>query len=1190
MEEKIFTDRPLDVNAESENEKIKYTEENTDAAPESDSGLIGRADDNRLTANNLSGKTCVSAANEIATTINNPETTANTANTSAEETAAASANETKAGANRRKFRPGYGDLRLAFPSVSDDEYYVLPDNYSNRYNLTRGDFPPLSLTDALTASLQKRGKVDIEYISSLSLLSLKDVIIGLGNKIFRDPALANGAFYQGYVTADEYLSGNLMKKYHEAVEANKEAATSGRYYANIRALCAVMPYKPAFEEIFVTLGSPWLPPAYVADFVQYLYRLSVMRNKRICDVYYQREMNDWSVILNFDAKSTVLASKTFGTERMDMFKIIEKTLNHEQIRITDPEEGEKKGRRFNKEQTMLAEEKRARVIEAFNRWIRDLPAEKKDELVDVFYERFGCFRMREYDGGTLELKDIANGVKLYDYQCSAVARILQSKSTLLAHDVGAGKTYAMVVAAHELYKNGITRKNMIVVPNSIVEQWREDYMLLYPEAKVLTLQPLDFAPARRESTLIDIRDGDYESVILPYSSFELIPASYKFEAEELKERADRLEHATFENARKRNKIKNRLNTLLTKEREKVLARYAEADKKVFESEGTLTFDDLGITSLFIDEAHNYKNLPLDSSLGSVKGLNLDGSEKCLDVYRKAHSVYRRGGKIIFATGTPVTNSVADVYVMQKFLTLDQLEYCDLEYFDNWAGMFGEITRTYEIDVDTDNYRLTTRFNRFNNLTELSHMINGFTDFHVAGKDGLPEVGSIQTIVVKKTALQKALLKDMSSRVEKIRAGQVDRKTDNLLKVTTDGRKLALDARLIDENCEGDPGNKIAACADKVFEIYKKHDGKSQLVFCDIGTPKSEFNVYDCLKSMLVERGVPAEQIGFVHDATSDGKRAKLFDAVNKGVVRILIGSTFKLGTGVNVQEKLVAIHHLDVPWRPSDMVQRDGRLVRRGNTNERVYIYRYVTDGSFDAYSWQLLENKQRFITELLTGTANGADERQLDDAVLGYAEVKALAIGNPLIKNRVEVCNEIARLKTLEREERLKRDSLEKMSLMLPSQINDEKEHLSNVKSDSAKFESNSEIADKQLIAQLISKTIAENALNSQEIYIADVNGFKLYLPANFNKVRPYLVLEGTIRYTVDIVTFASGAVTKIENYLHGLKNTAGSISDRIDELEMQLKQAKAELERKDDYIGQIAELEAKLAEIDKELGLNEK
>lgn len=1093
---------------------------------------------------------------------------------------------------KRKFKPGYGDLRLEYPSVSDEAYYVLPDNYSNKFNLTRDDSPPLELDDALVVSLQKRGRPDIEYISSLCLLSLKDVIIGLGNKVFRDPAIASGGpFYQGYVTADEYLSGNLMKKYTEAVEANKAAATSGRYYANIRALCAVMPPKPAFDEIFVTLGSPWLPPSFVADFVQHLYRLSVMRNKRICDVYYQREMNDWSVILNFDAKSTVLASKTFGTERMDMFRIIEKTLNHEQIRITDPEEGGKKGRKFNKEQTMLAEEKRARVIEAFNRWIRDLQTEKKDELVDVFYKRFGCFRMREYDGEKLAFDDLSDNVRLYDYQRSAVARILQSRATLLAHDVGAGKTYAMVAAAHELHKNGIiSGKNMIVVPNSIVEQWRTDYALLYPSAKVLAVTPADFTPSKREQTLIEIRDGDYESVIMPYSSFELIPASFKFEAEELKERADRLEHATFENARKRNKIKNRLNTLLTKEREKVLARYAEADKKVFESEGTITFDDLGIGALFIDEAHNYKNLPLDSSLGSIKGLNVDGSDKCLDVYRKSHVVYKTGGKLIFATGTPVTNSVADVFVMQKYLTLDQLEYCDLDYFDNWAGMFGEITRTYEIDVDTENYRLTTRFNRFNNLSELSHMINGFTDFHVAGKDGLPEVGSIQTIVVKKTALQKALLKDISSRVERIRSGQVDRKTDNLLKVTTDGRKLALDARLIDENCEGEPGNKIAACADKVFEIYKKHAGKSQLVFCDIGTPKSEFNVYDCLKGMLVERGIAAEQIGFVHDATSDGKRAKLFDAVNKGTVLVLIGSTFKLGTGVNVQERLVAIHHLDVPWRPSDMVQRDGRLVRRGNTNERVYIYRYVTDGSFDSYSWQLLENKQRFITELLTGTANGADERQLDDAVLSYAEVKALAIGNPLIKNRVEVCNEIARLKTLEREERLKRDLLEKMALMLPSRISDEKERLSHVRADAKNFENNRENADKQLIGQLISKTIAENALNAHEIFIAEISGFKLYLPANFNKVRPYLVLEGEIRYTVDIVTFAGGAVIKIENYLAGLKDMAKSISERIDELEMQLKQARSELNRKDDYVTRIAALESKLAELDKELGLTEK
>lgn len=1084
----------------------------------------------------------------------------------------------------RRFKPSKSDLRLEHAPISDEEFFSLPESYSNKYNLTRGDFPPVDLQEAFNLSLQNKGKVDIEYISSLSLLSLKDVILQLGNQIYRDPDCANEYFYNGYVTADEYLSGNLMRKYRRAVEANK---TSGRYTENIQALCAVMPPKPEFSDIFVTLGSPWLPPDYVADYVQYLYRLSLIRNKRICDVYYQKEMHDWSVILNVDVRSTVIASKTYGTERMDIFKIIEKTLNHEQIRITDPEENGKKGRKFNKEQTMFAEEKRTRVIESFNRWLKDLPTEKKEELVDVFYEKFYCYRSRSYSGDMLQLNDIANGVQLYDYQKKAVARILQNPSTLLAHDVGAGKTYAMVVSVHEMYKSGLSKKNMIVVPNSILSQWGEDYLLLYPNAKILVIEPSDFTPSKREYVLNQIKNGDYEAVIIAYSSFELIPAGYKNEAAELKANADEIEFACLENIRKRVKVKNRLNTLLTKEREKVLERYNEAQKKVLAKGDKLDFDDLGITALFIDEAHNYKNLPLSSSIGTIKGLNVEGSEKCADVFRKTNSVKLSGGKVVFATGTPVTNSVADIYVMQKYLTREELLYTDLDYFDNWAGMFGEITRTYEVDVDTDNYRLATRFNRFNNLRELSHMINGFTDFQAAGRDGLPEIGSISTIVVKKTNAQKNLLKELSSRVEKIRAGEVDRKTDNLLKVTTDGRKLALDARLVDEECGEEPGKKIRACAEKTYELYKKFNGKTQLIFCDIGTPKCEFNVYDCLKQELMDLGIAEKQIGFVHDATSDGKRAKMFESVNKGVIRVLIGSTFKLGTGVNVQEKLIAIHHLDVPWRPSDMVQRDGRLVRRGNTNEVVYIYRYVTDGSFDAYSWQLLENKQRFITELLTGTASGADERRLDDAVLSYAEVKALAIGNPLIKNRVETCNEIARLKALERAERLKRDALEKMTQMLPSEIETERKRLSLVKADILDVEKNHGIADKQLIAQLISKTIAQNALNSQDIFIADINTFKLYLPANFNKIRPYLVVSGNTRYTVDIATFSIGAVTKLENFMAGLKDYAKDISEKIDELNMQLNQARQELCVNDDYVVKIAELENALSEIDKQLGL---
>lgn len=1092
-------------------------------------------------------------------------------------------------------------------SVCNDSFYVLPENYVNKYNLTRGDFAPLDAKAALARSLKEKGCVDVEYMASLTMLSMKDVILQCDGEIYRDPQKAGKYFYTGWVTADEYLSGNIAEKYRACRAAAEQAEENGEgsfriYQKNMRLLKAVMPPKPAFGDISVSLGSPFLPSEYVAEFVQHLYRLSLLRNNRVCDVFYQACVHDWSVILNVDVKNSVVAARTFGTERMDMFKILEKTLNHEQIRITDADDG--RSRKINREQTMFAEEKREKLIESFKRWLEELPEDKKSEITDVFYERFCCFLPRRFNAPALDLSDLNEQIELFDYQKRAAWRIMQSKSTLLAHDVGAGKTFAMVVAAHEMYKSGMSAKNLIVVPNSIVSQWENDYKLLYPSAKILTVSPQTFTPAQRGNVLNAIKDGEFEAVIMPYSSFEMIPPGYGAVIGDLKRKIECVEAAMVENARRRSKVKNRLNSLLQKAREKYCVRYNDALKAENALGRAVRFSDLGVTALFIDEAHNYKNLPLESSLGNIKGVNADGSDKCADVYLKTRTVINGGGKLIFATGTPVTNSVADVFVMQKYLTEDRLAQCDVDYFDNWAGTFGSISRSYEIDVDTENYRLTTRFCSFNNLGALSQMLGDFTDFHVVGADGLPEIGEIKTVVVLKTPLQARLLKQLSERVELIRAGRVDRKKDNLLKVTTDGRKLALDVRLLSDwreraealcDCPSAEeaekpkkfGDKISVCAQNVYDFYLKYPGKTQLVFCDIGTPKSDFNVYDCLKDELVSLGMSAAEIGFVHDATGDVKRAKLFESVNCGEVKVLIGSTFKLGTGVNVQEKLIAVHHLDVPWRPSDMVQRDGRLIRRGNTNEKVYIFRYVTDGSFDAYSWQLLENKQRFITELLTGAAFGADERKLDDAVLSYAEVKALAVGNPLIKNRVEVQNELSRLKAIEREDLKRREELKIMLKTLPQQIADERQRFLDVKNDEAAYHNSTEIPDKQLIARLISKTITENALNAQEIFIAKIKNFKLILPANFNKVRPYLVLEGKTRYTVEIATFSTGAVTRIENFIASLDKIAQGVYENVARLEMQQKQAAAEIEKVNVYRDKIKELTAKLFEIDAELGL---
>ena len=1015
---------------------------------------------------------------------------------------------------------------------------------------------------------------------------MKDVILELGSKIYRLPEFEGDWFFKGWVSEEEYLSGNLMQKYNalKAISGVKKS----QYARNLRALENILPPKPKFEEIYISLGSPWIPATHIADFVQHLYRVSLVRNKRICEVVYQPIIAEWTIILNVDVRSTVLASKTYGTERMDMFKILEKALNHEQIRITDAEDdGDKKGRRFNREQTMLAEEKRVKLNEAFVRYLNELPEEDKQELVDIYYEKYCGFKTRSFSGKNYTFKGNVEAVNLYDYQKTAVVRIMNSRATLLAHDVGAGKTYAMIAAAHEMFLRRKSFKNMIVVPNSILAQWAEDYKLLYPKANLLVVTPADFTPQTKQATLLKMQAEGVECILIAYSTFEMIESGYEQAILDCEERIADINKALEENMLKKVKVRNKLNTLLQKEKDRVNARLSDYRKKRVALEKTITFEKLNISGLFIDEAHNYKNLPLESALGNVKGINVEGSQKCADVYLKTRSVIAKdGGRLVFATGTPITNSVADVFVMQKYLANENLIASGLAHFDSWAGAFGEITRSYEIDVDTDGYRMTTRFNKFNNLTQLSQMINMFTDFQVAGRDGLPEVAKVQTVVVQKTELQRKLLGEISERVEKIRAGLIDRRSDNLLKVTTDGRKLALDARLVTEEV-GESGNKIHECAYNVASIYYKHSGKTQLVFCDIGTPKQGYNVYDDLKNRLIAFGIGEQEVGFVHDATSDQKRAKLFESVNNGAIRILIGSTFKLGTGVNVQEKLIAIHHLDVPWRPSDMVQREGRLVRKGNTNEKVFIYRYVTDGSFDAYSWQLLENKQRFITELLTGAAKGADERKLDDAVLSYAEVKALAIGNPLVKQRVETVNEIARAKALLNEERKRIAEVEYLKQTLPVKIGELKERLKGIRQDIKGFASMGEIADKNAIGELINKTITANLLGGAEVFIVEIGSFKVYLPASFNRLHPYLVVEGRARYTIDINTFGVGAVIKIEHYLADLGEKAKELNQNLTALEMQLKQAESMVDESYKFTEQLSVLYEKLKEIDKDLGI---
>ena len=701
---------------------------------------------------------------------------------------------------------------------------------------------------------------------------------------------------------------------------------------------------------------------------------------------------------------------------MPALYILERTLNMKTVAVTDEvichtnASGVK--RVINKSETVLALEKQQKMIKAFQRWVwKD--QKRKERLEIIFENNFSCVRRRIFDGSFLDFPTMSPSVNLYPHQKNAVARILFSPNTLLAHDVGSGKTYIMIAAGMELKRMGLSRKNLYVVPNNIVGQWEKLFSVMYPDSKLLCVEPKNFTPTKRESVLEQIRDEDFDGIIMAYSCFEQIPLSKDFYTEQLQETLDKISELASNT--------NKATSKLERKKEAVRKALSSLELAMDNMYDTVYFDELGITRLFVDEAHNYKNVPIETKVDKVLGISSKGSKKCRDMMDKVRLVQKQnnGGGVVMATGTPITNSITDAFVMQKYLQSGELGMLDLQSFDSWVGMFAERVTEFEIDVDTSSYRLATRFAKFHNLPELTALLSSIADFHqVDSSIGIPNFDGYKDALISKTSEFAAYLDDISARAELVRKGIVSRSDDNMLKITTDGRKAALDMRLVEPNTSFTYQSKVARCAENVFDIYceTQSDKSTQLIFCDSSTPKSGFNVYDEVKRLLIGMGVPSEEIAFIHDAGTESKREKLFSRLRSGNVRILIGSTFKLGLGVNIQNKLIALHHLDVPWRPADMTQREGRILRQGNENKKVYIYRYITEGSFDAYSWQLLETKQRFISGLLSGSLTERSGSDIESTVLDYAQVKALAVGNPLIKERVETANELTRYLALQR------------------------------------------------------------------------------------------------------------------------------------------------------------------------------
>ena len=1105
----------------------------------------------------------------------------------------------------------------------------LPIDYVNAYqDDDRASAHCASMSDGLMMSLDMLGLVDIEFIASVTGEDMKTVIESLRGSIYQNPLHWNEVFYKGWETADEYLSGNLMHKYQVAKDANEKY--NGYFQNNLTAIEGILQPDISTEDIYVTLGSPWIPTDIIDDFIAYMAFGEDLTSKEALEYYAMSAQEEYSVRhdeytgyweipnktrfrrAHFHGLFEEVNYKTFGTERMDMLYVLENTLNMKTLTVFDPKDPTDpkcKIRVMNQDETIKLLEKQKYMIEVFQKWVW-ADEKRKKRLQAAYCRKYGNIKKRIYNGSFLELPGLSDDVQLYDYQKNAVARILFSPNTLLAHDVGSGKTYTMIAAGMELRRLGKSKKNLYVVPNNILGQWENIFKKMYPNANILLVSHRNFAPNKRSETLNKIKNEDFDAIIMTYSCFDMLSLSDRYYIKLYKERLKMLEKAT-KNFYSKGKIEDK--------RRHIQETLNKLQKTYKQTPKIMPFDELGINTLFLDEAHNYKNIDLESKIARVRGFGSSGSTRSNGMMDKVHCVQRmnNGGRVVFATGTPVTNSLSDIFAIQKYLQEGELEFQHIHSFDAWAGMYAEKTSSFEIDVDTNSYHMVTRFSRFCNIPELTATLSSIADFHKIDKSvGIPELEGYTDSLRSGSDDFKDYLREISNRADDIRKKRVTIKEDNMLKVTSDGRKAALDMRLIDTAFGLDPDSKVVRCAENVFDVYQNtRDAKgTQLVFCDISTPKDGFNLYDELKNLLIAMGMPKNEIAFIHDAETDIQRKDLFKSMSNGEIAVLIGSTAKMGHGMNVQKHLVAIHHFDVPWRPSDMVQREGRILRQGNENDKVQIFRYITKASFDAYSWQLLETKQRFISQIMSGEATMREGTDIDDTVLNYAEVKALAVGNPKIKRRVEVCNELDKYRILQRDYLEDRSNKERALAVLPGKISAQKDKIARCEDDIVYYQKNKVDYDsipyeeQKAIREAIFNAVRDNQNNPNPVEVLTYQGFKVVVPAYMmprktaarqearsygedvttsQKPIPYVHLVNNCTYYIEIEA-KSGITKRLNNFLEGLNEQKEKYEDVLLRLENQYKIVQEELNKKTKgYADEIDRLRNELKLLNEELGV---
>lgn len=1078
----------------------------------------------------------------------------------------------------------------------DDEKMVkkvtchdIPPDWKNRYDGDeRADIHVDDLPTALLHCLNTLGSVDIEYISSITSLSYSDVIKGLKGAIYQNPSKWGECFFRGWEMSDEYLSGNIVRKWRIALEENEKY--HGYFEDNVLALERLIPPALRTKDIYVTLGSPWIPPDIIDEFIYYLIGEPVAKHDSITTKY-DEHSGLWEIPYKTRfkrGKHSVKVSSLYGTPDMDMLHIIENTLNMKTLVVYQKVSSaiSKKGEAFVPDQskTLMVLEKQRAIIEKFQNWIWQ--NDERRERLQILYEtRFGAHRKREFDGSFLTFPNMNPSISLYPFQRNAVARIILTPNTLLAHDVGSGKTYVMIAAGMELRRIGISKKNMYVLPNNLVGQWTSIFKELYPNANLLVIEPKDFTAPKRNAVLAKIKSLDYDAILMAYSCFDMIPLSLEYYEREYERVIQKLRQARADFESK---------SSIDRKQKSLLASLEKQKQELKDSALNITFDQLGINTLFVDEAHNYKNVPIETKITRILGISKNGSKKCTEMMDKVKCVQKQNGGrgVVFATGTPITNSITDAYVMQSYLQNGELAMLGLTSFDSWVGMFAEKSTDFEVDVDTTGFRMATRFASFHNLPELTSILASIADFHAVDKTGgLPDFNGYTDNVINPTPVFKDYLKELSSRADSVRKRQVARDVDNMLKITNHGRLAALDLRLVDPSAHFTLQSKVARCAECIIDTYNASSKtkSAQLVFCDSSTPKAGFNMYDELARLLVFAGIPREEIAFVHEGTTDKKRDALFQDVRDGKVRVLIGSTAKLGMGVNVQERLVAIHHLDVPWRPADMIQREGRILRQGNTSDKVYIYRYVTDGSFDAYSWQLLESKARFIAQLLGGSLEKRSGSDVDSTVLNYAEVKALAIGNPLIKDRVIASNELEKFYILQKEALLERDRMNVELSELPKRIERQKQLIDNCVMDIKFLENNKKqytSEELEVIKTALGNALKTHILSPDERDVLEYHGFKVAIPSFMQVERPYVYIKNNGKYLVSMGSEIS-IIKRLDTFFEEIDQVLTRYKEALNSYYVRQSELNSALKRKLGYQDKIEELQAKLKKIDEELGV---